>query len=152
MKRLAIALLLMASGGWADSLMVHDAFIPAGPPTAKTHAAYMDLHNHSGSVKALIGVSAEGYAMAHLHVSEEKNGVATMSALDQIDIAPHSAVTLAPGGMHIMLMRPEAPVQEGDSVAITLEFADGATQVVIAPVTKRHHMAPSAHSDHNHGS
>ena len=120
--------------------------------SAMAHAAYMQLQNHTHATKSLIAVSAEGYAMAHLHLSEDKNGVATMTAVDQIDIAPHQTVNLAPGGLHIMLMRPDAPAALGDTVSITLQFADGTTQAVDAVVQKRAHVGHGDHSTHQHGS
>ena len=152
MRLAALALVIFPTVGLADGLMVKNAMVPVAPPSAKAHAAYMELHNHGDALKALIGVTAEGYAMAHLHVSEEKDGVATMSAVSQIDIAPEQSVALMPGGLHIMLMRPSAPVAEGDTVAITLEFADGSTQAVTARVMKRDHAMHADHSGHKHGS
>ncbi len=152
----ALALMVLPSVGLAEGLKIENATVPLAPPTAKVHAVYMDLHNHGHETKALIGASAEGYAMAHLHLSEEKDGIATMTAIDQIDIAPHQSVQLAPGGLHIMLMRPAAPVNEGDKVAITLEFSDGSTQAVTALVMKHVHSSDGhGHADHNsheHGS
>lgn len=150
MKRLAFALALLPTFAFADPLRVKNPMVPLAPPAAKVHAAYMVLHNDSDTNKQLIGVSADGYAMAHLHRSEEKNGVATMSSVHMIEIAAGSMVALEQGGLHIMLMRPKAPISEGEHVAIELEFSDGSNQTVMAIVHKMGAM--TGHGAHSHGS
>ncbi|GAA6181862.1 copper chaperone PCu(A)C [Shimia sp. NS0008-38b] len=149
MKRLLTALAFLPVAAFADPLKVENAYVPLAPPSSMAHAAYMELRNQSDASKELVGVSAEGYGMAHLHISEEKNGVATMSAVHMLQISADSAVTFAPGGLHIMLMHPQIPQAEGDHVHITLTFADGGTQIVVAKVMK---ASAHAHMLHNHGS
>ena len=151
MKRLVLALALLPAFAFADPLKVEHPMVPLAPPSAQVHAAYMVLHNESADDMQLIGVSAEGYAMAHLHKSEEKNGVATMSAVHMIEITAGSHVTLEQGGLHIMLMRPDAPAKAGDQVAIELAFADGTTQTVMAEVHKMDSKM-MGHAHHHHGS
>ena len=50
------------------------------------------------------------------------DGVARMVHLDAIDIPAGGSVTLAPGGLHIMLMGLTGPVTEGDMIPATLVF------------------------------
>ena len=139
MKSALIAALMMPAVALADGVLVENAWIPAAPPKAMAHAAFMSLTNTGDMPEQIIGVSAEGYGMSHIHLSEEKNGVATMSSVDLIEIAPGQTVTLAHGGLHIMLMKPKAPKEIGDVVAVTLEFADGSTQELEAKVMKMNH-------------
>ena len=82
-------------------------------------------------------------------MSEDKNGVATMTPVDAITLAPGQSVTLAPGGLHLMLMRPSSTLQTGAVVPMTLQFADGTTQDIAATVVTRDAIKPAAH---NHGS
>ena len=145
MRLPVVALLLLPHIVSAESLMVENAIVPQAPPTAMAHAAYMDLHNQSDQTKALIGVSAPGYAMAHLHLSKEEDGVATMTAVEQIDISPGQSLTLKPGSLHIMLMRPKGTLEKGGSVDLTLEFANGETVPVSASVM------PLTGQTHSHG-
>ncbi len=149
MRLPVVALLLLPHIVSAESLMVENAIVPQAPPIAMAHAAYMDLHNQSDQTKALIGVSAPGYAMAHLHLSKEEDGVATMTAVEQIDISPGQSLTLKPGSLHIMLMRPTATPKLGEAVPIILKFADGSTQRIDATVKKRNHVG---HAHQKHGS
>lgn len=147
MTRFALALLALPTFGFAGDLTIENAYVPLAPPGVMAHAAFLELTNTGDSPRQLIGVSAEGYAMAHIHQTREQDGIATMSAVDLIEIAPGQTVTFAHGGLHIMLMRPEAPVQAGDEVTLSLEFADGSRTPVAAIVQK-----PQGHSHHHHGS
>ena len=139
MRLLLAAMLMLPTAAIADGLTVEKPWIPSAPPKAMAHAAFMTLTNEGDLPAQIIGVSAEGYMMSHIHMSDEKDGIATMSSVDMIEIAPGQTVTLKHGGLHIMLMKPMAPKAEGDAVELTLEFADGTTQKIEAMVMKMRH-------------
>lgn len=151
MRRFMVALsfVLLPSLGMAEPLKVENAVVPLTPPTSMAHAAYMTLHNVSKADVELIGASAEGYAMTHLHLSEEKDGIATMTAVDAVKIEPEQHVMFQPGGLHIMLMRPEAALEDGATIPITLLYADGTEQKIEAAVIPRDALQSMSH---NHGS
>ncbi len=132
-----IALGLSSVAAMAQDVMIKQAYIPVAPPGMMTHAAYMTLENMGDKTRSLIGVKARGYGMAHLHVTSEKNGVASMSMVHQLDIAPGSSVALEPGSFHIMLMHPKGMSAAGDEVSLQLQFADGETLDVLARVKAR---------------
>lgn len=132
-----IALLGSAFGAFAQDIRIQGAYVPLAPPGVMAHAAYMTLENTGELPRSLVGVSADGYAMAHLHQSMDHDGVATMSMVGQLEIAPGQAVMLEPGSFHIMLMRPKEMLKAGDAVTIALEFANGETQFVVALVKER---------------
>ena len=112
--------------------------VPLAPPGVMAHAAFMQISNTGDSLRQLVGVSSPDYAMAHIHQTAEQDGIATMSSVDLIEIAPGQTVTFAYGGLHIMLMHPKAALAEGDTVALSLQFANGAVQPVIAKVMRLH--------------
>jgi len=127
--------------------------IPLAPPGAKVHAAYMSISNTSDVAKSLIGVSAEGYGHAHIHKTEIKDDIATMSAVELVEIAPGQTVVFEHGGLHVMLMQPEGKQSEGDHVALELQFSDGTTEAVTAMVMKLGHGDHGSHdAHHGHGS
>ena len=53
-----------------------------------------------------------------------------MKMVDQLTIPAHGEARFAPGGYHLMLMQAQHPVQAGESVPITLHFADGSQRPV----------------------
>lgn len=139
-RRLALVLALMTPmAALAEPLSVSDAVVALAPPGVMVHAAYFSLENEGPTPRRLIGVRAEGYAMAHLHRSEESGDVATMSAVDVIDLAPGQRVVFAPGGLHVMLMHPASPQLDGATVQLTLVFANGDTQQVLAETRRMQH-------------
>ena len=131
------AFLMTATALAAQDIKATDAYVPQSPPGSMAQAAYMNLENTSDKVRSVIGVKASGYGMAHLHTSEIKDGVATMSMVHQLDIAPGQSVSLKPGSFHIMLMRPETMAKVGDTVNLKLLFADGDALEVTAEVKSR---------------
>ncbi|WP_413718697.1 copper chaperone PCu(A)C [Silicimonas sp. MF1-12-2] len=135
----SVLLALLPVSAWSGELTVSDPRVLLAPPGARAHAAYFTLTNAGDEPRELIGIGAEGYAMAHLHRSEHRDGVATMSPIDALQVAPGQSVVLAPGGLHVMLMNPEGRASEGDIVVLTLEFSDGTSLNVPAVVTRMAH-------------
>lgn len=136
-RPIVLAAMLIPLPAFAEPVMAVDAWVPTAPPNAMAHAAYITLHNQGESPRILMGVSAAGYAMAHLHQSDEIDGVATMTMLHQIEISAGGILTMKPGGLHVMLMAPKAPTAEGDTVQLTLTFANGDVMMIEAEVKPR---------------
>lgn len=136
-RPMLLAAFLLPLPALAGDLMVSGAWVPTAPPSASTHAAYISLDNHGEVPRVLVKVRAEGYKMTHLHESKETDGVATMSMLHQIEIPAGGKLAMKPGGLHVMLMGPSAPVLTGTLVLLTLEFANGYTLSVNAEVKPR---------------
>jgi len=134
---LAAVLCFAAKAAVAQGIEATDAYVPQSPPGAMSMAAYMHLENVSDRSRSLIGVDVAGFGAAHLHSSALENGVATMAMVHQLDIAPRQTVKLEPGGLHIMLMRPDMRSKVGDIVELKLLFADGETLDVEARVQSR---------------
>lgn len=147
MKKFLLPLfVLFPSLAYASGLMIMDPWVPLAPPNAKAHAAYVTLHNHGQDPKVLVSASSANYKMSHIHISEEKNGIATMSMVEQVEIPADGLLSLEPGSFHIMLMGPKSPVSVGDEIPITLDFADGSSVEMMAVVKKR----KSSGHDHKH--
>ena len=74
----------------------------AGMPTS---AAYLKITNNGVSDDRLIAAKAAIAQRVEIHLMEMDNGVMRMRAVDGgLAIAAGDSVTLAPGGLHIMLM------------------------------------------------
>jgi copper(I)-binding protein len=133
--------MLLPVAGLAGDLKVERAMIPLAPPAAKVHAAYMTLTNTSDRALQIVGIRADGYAMAHLHQSRVENGVVAMQPVHLLEIAPGQTVTMEHGGFHVMLMQPEKPSRKGAEVALSLELSDGTAipfTATVTAVTHRH--------------
>jgi copper(I)-binding protein len=88
---------------------------------------YATIENHGAYDVRLTGADSPDYAMVMLHRSVSENGMEHMQAADAVDVPAHASAALAPGGYHLMLMRPRHAVAPGDTVHVRLHFADGST-------------------------
>lgn len=133
-KAILLAAFFCPSFGFAGDIAIKDAFVPMAPKGVMAHAAYMEVTNTGDTTRSLIGVTAPNYAMAHIHQSMESDGIATMMSMHQLDIKPGQTVVLEPGGLHVMLMKPSAPLELGGTVALEVAFANGETVAVSAEI------------------
>ena len=81
-----------------------------------------------------MGASSPDYSSVMLHRSIRENGIDRMVMTSGVDIAPGGSLSLAPGGYHLMLMKPKHPIKPGDTVTLHFMFASGASIDVIANV------------------
>jgi len=63
---------------------------------------------------------------------------------DKLVIPAGKQVELAPGGLHMMLMKPKHPIKNGDKLQVTFELDNGETAEVSFVVRPR-----SMHNQHN---
>jgi periplasmic copper chaperone A len=127
---------LAAAAGGAAGVSIRDAWIREAPPGASTLAGYMELRNGTSRPQALVAASSAGFGKVMLHRTVVRNGVAHMEHLPQVELAPDASVLFAPGGNHLMLMRPKQPLHAGDTVVIRLEFRGGLVLPVAFEVRK----------------
>ncbi|HQT45694.1 MAG TPA: copper chaperone PCu(A)C [Acidocella sp.] len=95
-------------------------------------AGYMQLRNDGAADVVLTGAASPACGSLMLHKSEDKSGMAMMMAVPSITIPAHGSVTFAPGGYHLMCMKPKMKV--GDKVVMRLSFQGGDGLDVPLPV------------------
>ena len=77
-------------------------------------------------------------AMTHLHSVDDSGGMTRMRAVDSLEIPAGHDVTLAPQGLHLMLMGVDRPLIAGERFPVTLHFAHGGDRIVdvlVVPAT-----------------
>ena len=65
-----------------------------------------------------------------------------MKKIDRLPIPANGSATLQPGGNHLMLIGLKHDLTPGDSLALTLTFSSGHTQIVQASVIPINHPNP----------
>ncbi len=95
-------------------------------------AGYMVLRNSGEDDAVLTGATSPACGMLSLHESKEESGMAMMMSEPSIPIPAHGSVNFAPGGYHLMCMRPR--MRAGGSVPVTLIFQDGQRLTTVMPV------------------
>lgn len=99
----------------------------ARPTVAEQMAtgAYMKIMPNKDG--AIVGVSSKVADVAEIHEMKMEGDVMRMRAVEGLPVKAGSAVELAPGGYHVMLMGLNQSVSEGQPFELTLTFkaADG---------------------------
>ena len=98
-------------------------------------AVYFILKNTSDVAESLVGVSSTRAAMTTIHRSFEQDGIMRMEMQGDVEIDPKSSVSFEPGGLHIMLMRLDKPLLQGQVFPLTLTFKDAGEVTIYVEVT-----------------
>lgn len=134
---LGSALVLMASPAFAaGGLTVDGAWVRQAPPGMKMLAAYMTINNGGATERKLVAASGPDFGHIELHRSVITNGVAKMIPQKNMPVPAHGELRLAPGGYHLMLMKPKRTFELGEMLPLTLRFANGQT-ITVKAVVKR---------------
>ena len=133
-RHFGFVLCLMAAGGAAaqsGGLDVSGAWARATPPGAETGAVYLTIN--SPVADRLVAVSSPAAAKAAVHTMTMAGMVMKMRPLPALDIPAGKPVMLQPGGLHIMLEGLKAPLRQGQSFPLALQFEKaGERQVTVA--------------------
>lgn len=120
---------------------------------AKAGAAYVTITNHGSETDRLVAAATPVARNASLHSHLMEDGVMKMRPVEAIEVAPGEPAVLQPGGLHIMLMGLNAPLEEGGSFPLTLTFEKAGSIEVEVQVEKATEMGPGKGMEHQgHGS
>lgn len=139
---LGALVMVIAACGSTDGVDVDNAWARTSPMMTSAGAVYMDLTAADGdsllsasvdpsiasSVEVHETVSADG--MTDDTMDGEMEGAMTMQPVDSIELPAGDTVSLEPGGLHIMLLDLVSPLETGQTIELTLHFADAGEQVV----------------------
>lgn len=106
-----------------DAVEVDNAWARATVKGQMATGAYMTLTAAQGA--KLLAVSSPAAGVAQVHEMKMQAGVMTMNEVKGgLDLPAGQAVTLKPGGYHVMLMDLKVPLSVGSSLPLTLVFTD----------------------------
>lgn len=141
---------ISVQGIWARATAVssdHDGHHDHAQPTHRPPtAAYMTITNFADEPDALVAAEASGVGVVEIHTTEMDGEVMRMVQLDALDLPPGETVTLAPRGLHLMLIDLESDLVPGDALTLHLEFASGARMTLGVPVLDD--LAVDDHASH----
>lgn len=140
-----------------DGMAVKDAYARGANP--KSGAAFMLLENHRKVDCTLSGVASDVAERVELHSNSEVDGVMKMAPIEGgLTIPAESAVPLARGGNHVMMMGLKAPLEDGQSIRMSLDFGECGVEEIEIPVDNQRSgdaaapdAAHDAGGDHQHG-
>ena len=128
--------------------MVSDAWIRGAPPTAAVLAGYLRL-TAGNKPLALTGARCGGFGATEIHRTVMQDGVAGMRAIERLELGSGDTVEFAPGGYHLMLMRPAA-VPGTDARVACAFLSDGGGEIPFEAIVRGGAADDGDSHDHHH--
>ncbi|MBU8543582.1 MULTISPECIES: copper chaperone PCu(A)C [Roseomonadaceae] len=123
---------IQAEAGWSRA---------AG--AGRVGAGFLTLRN-SGAADRLVAARADIARTVELHTHIRDGNVMRMRPVEAIDLPAGETVTLAPGGLHIMLIDLKQALRQGESVPVTLVFEKAGEIQVTLEVQSAGSRGPAA--------
>jgi hypothetical protein len=133
MTQLRICLLAALGCIWIVSAHAHDYTLGAlklGQPWARATApsapaggGFLTVTNTGSTPDRLVSARSPAAGMVQIHEMKMEGNVMRMRELEHgLEIPAGGTVTLAPGGLHLMMMNLKEPLRQGTRVPVTLVF------------------------------
>lgn len=131
--------------GPPSPVVLRQAWARPTPPGAPAGAIYGELYHPGPGEALLVGADTPIAEVVELHESAENGGMMTMRPLTEgLRLSEGQTRTLAPGGLHIMLIGLRGPLTLGETLPLRLRMADGSMAHVTVPIAD---TAPPAQAD-----
>lgn len=112
-----------------QTLSISDAWVRSSP-SGDNSAAYLAITN-SGAADTLVAATGDFAMMFELHTVTNDNGMMNMHpAKGGIPIPANGTQMLKSGGFHVMIMGLSNALTKGQTVPVTLTFANAGSVVV----------------------
>ncbi|MBI1186006.1 MAG: copper chaperone PCu(A)C [Alphaproteobacteria bacterium] len=121
----------------AAAVTIEDGWAAVTPNGASVAAGYGVIRNNATAPDRLIGASSPMAGRVEIHEMVMDGAVMQMREWASFTAPARGAVTLEPGGAHIMFMDIAGPFREGDSVPLTLVFENAGAVEASLPVRPR---------------
>ncbi|WP_333608292.1 copper chaperone PCu(A)C [Arsukibacterium sp.] len=125
----------MTSTAFATELQLTQGEVRVPMPGRSVTAGYFTLVNNTTAAVELVKASSPAFARVELHQHIKQDDVMRMVEVEAISLDPGATLVFQPGGLHLMLFEPQIALTVGDSVSVTLHFADNTTKELQLPLT-----------------
>jgi copper(I)-binding protein len=102
-------------------LVAADAWIREAPPGAAAMAGYATLRNGTREALRCDAASGPDFGAVELHRTVVENGMSRMERGQVVELAAGGEARLEPGGLHLMLFRPQRELRAGTRTRLTLQ-------------------------------
>lgn len=104
---------------------IESAWLRLPPGGMAMLAGYARVDNPCDAPIVVTGARSPRFGDVSLHETRVVDGVSRMRAVPRLTVPARGAAVLQPGGLHLMLMAPHAPVTPGERVDVELQLDDG---------------------------
>ena len=146
---LAALSVLAAQSVWANPVVVSKAWVRPTVAGQAVAAAYMDITARESA--RLIAVRSPISPSVQIHLMQMDGDIMRMREVPSLDLPKNRAVSLKPGGYHLMLMKLKKPIQAGDKIPLTLIVeTNGKREKVSVEAIAQKNTADEASHHHGH--
>jgi len=140
-----IAALILTAGSALAQTTVTDPWVRGTVAQQKATGMFAQITSAQGG--RLVSASSPVAGVAEIHEMKMEGDVMRMRAITALDLPAGKAVSLKPGGYHVMLLDLKQPLKAGDSVPVTLvvEGTDKKRETIELKVPVRALAAAAAH-------
>lgn len=129
-----IALSINSNAQSNNKLTINNLWARPTSAALQNTAIYMNIENNNDFHDALLKVESNIAYKTTIHKTIYENSVSKMINIDKLIIPAHNIVRLAPGGIHIMLLKVTDKLTNGESFEIKLHFEKSGTIIAKVPV------------------
>jgi len=104
------------------SLKIDHPWARATLPGQSAGGAFASVHNSGDRAERLLGATSPAASRVELHEMRMDGDVMRMREVSALELPPGKTVTLAPGGLHLMLIGLKEPLKIGARVPLKLRF------------------------------
>ena len=108
-----------------------------------TGAGFLTIRNDGGAPDRLVSATSPVARSVELHAHVHEGDVMRMRPVAGVALPPGEAVTLQPGGLHVMLIGLKEPLVRGTEVPVTLRFETAGEITVMLHVEAAGARGPS---------
>jgi copper(I)-binding protein len=119
-------------------------------PGQTSGGGYLSVNNQGSRPDRLLGGSTSAAAAVEVHEMRMEGDVMRMRERAALDLPAGKVVTLAPGGLHLMLTGLRSPLKAGDRVPLKLYFERAGEIDVVLHVENMPAAATAASAAHMH--
>ncbi|KIQ98123.1 copper chaperone PCu(A)C [Lysobacter sp. A03] len=106
---------------------INDGWIRVPPANIPVLAGFGAIANPCDTGMTVVSGSSPGFDDVSIHETRFEDGIAKMRAIPKLTVPAGESVTLKPGGLHMMLMKPKRTPVAGDVIRIDFKLDDGRT-------------------------
>lgn len=144
----ALALCVISLPAWAANISVTDAWARATLPGQPVSGAYMQIKADADA--RLLSVSSPAIPRVEVHEMKMDGDVMRMREVKEIKLPKGQAVSLEPGGFHIMLMNLKQPIAAGDVIPLTLVVESGGKRQTVEVKAEARSLGGGGMHHHHH--
>jgi len=107
------------------SLIFKNIVIPEAPPVASVMVAYLNITNNSNTKQTITKITSPQFKRVEIHEMSMSNGMMNMKKMKTLSFKAKQKISLEPGGLHVMLIKPIKPLKKGNTVELTFMLSSG---------------------------